>query len=424
MLLSQLLANLGDPNKGGPQALMALGQALVAAGSPQPVGSSRLGAASPYLQQASQAPLLAQQQARQQQLQKMQMEQAQMQLQAERNKQSALGMLTGSQPGMASTPLPGNQEILWNQDKRPGVLTDAGTLTPYGAGILGMLDPAALAKQLTTPPNVDFKTIQSGDQNVTYKTDSRGNMVPVAQGPRWEPGTLRGNTPADIQVWEYYNKLSPDDQKRFLETKRAQQWLNLGGTMVNPSVAPPIETPGLYAKTLPPQEQPAIKGAQAEAAAAGKTAGEARAQANVDLPKVITQSTDTKRLIDDLVNDPGLDYLTGPKAMLGVYKIPGTAAFNAAARLDQLVGKQFLEAYQTLKGGGQITEIEGEKATNAMSRMRIGVTKEEFKKAAQELKDVFDASIRRMQQRAGGQTPSAQSALPTDEELLKMYGGR
>ena len=48
-----LWEKLLDPNSGGPQALMALGQALVAAGSPQPVGGSRLGAASPYLQPVS-----------------------------------------------------------------------------------------------------------------------------------------------------------------------------------------------------------------------------------------------------------------------------------------------------------------------------------------------------------------------------------
>ena len=194
MLLSDLLANLGDPTKGGPQALMALGQALVAAGSPQPVGGSRLGAASPYLQQAAAAPLLARQQAQQDAFRKAQLQQMEAQAQAQRNQQSALGMLSGMQgPGPSSTPLPGGQEILWRND-RPGLLNAQGAPTDYGRAIAGMIDPAALAKNLLAPPQVDFKTIQSGDKNITYSIDARtGKMAPVAEGPRWEPQQANPN---------------------------------------------------------------------------------------------------------------------------------------------------------------------------------------------------------------------------------------
>jgi hypothetical protein len=154
-----------------------------------------------------------------------------------------------------------------------------------------------------------------------------------------------------------------------------------------------------------------LRGAQARAAAGGEALGKAEATAQVDLPGAVKQAEDTKRLIDDLVKHPGLPMLTGTTALLQAQHLPGTDAFDANARLDQLIGKQFLEAYQLLKGGGQITEVEGKKATDSMSRMRVGVSEAEFKKAAQELKDVLDLGISRIRQKAGG-APAATPAAP------------
>lgn len=41
-----------------------------------------------------------------------------------------------------------------------------------------------------------------------------------------------GDDPANVQEWKYYNQLPSEDQKRFLDMKRAQQTLNLGGEQV------------------------------------------------------------------------------------------------------------------------------------------------------------------------------------------------
>jgi hypothetical protein len=49
--------------------------------------------------------------------------------------------------------------------------------------------------------------------------------------------------------------------------------------------------------------------------------------------------------------------------------LPSVDAARAATFLDQIGGAAFLTAFETLKGGGQITEVEGEKATNAIARL-------------------------------------------------------
>ncbi len=83
--------------------------------------------------------------------------------------------------------------------------------------------------------------------------------------------------------------------------------------------------------------------------------------------------------------------------------IPGTDAASFNIALDQLKGKQFLEAFESLKGGGQITQIEGEKATQAMSRMNKANTEDEFIKASREFQGIIKSGIDRAKNRAGVQ---------------------
>lgn len=134
-----LLTRLLDPKTGGPQLLGNLGLALMAMGAPQPSGRSRFEAGLPYLQGAQYAPLLARQQGREDEL-------AEMQLQRERERQSAIGMLSGMAPAPAG--LDPRTGVDWNT-ARPGLLNDRGTLTPQGMGILSRLDPAAAIGLLT-----------------------------------------------------------------------------------------------------------------------------------------------------------------------------------------------------------------------------------------------------------------------------------
>lgn len=54
-------------------------------------------------------------------------------------------------------------------------------------------------------------------------------------------------------------------------------------------------------------------------------------------------------------------------------------------RLSQVENQNFLRAYDSLRGGGAITDYEGKKATDAVSRLTNAQNAEQFKQAAKEL---------------------------------------
>jgi hypothetical protein len=59
-----------------------------------------------------------------------------------------------------------------------------------------------------------------------------------------------------------------------------------------------------------------------------------------------------------------------------------------------------LQAFTTLKGGGSITEKEGEKATAAINRMSTAQSEKEFNIAAREYQDVLRTGIERAKVKA------------------------
>ena len=139
-----------------------------------------------------------------------------------------------------------------------------------------------------------------------------------------------------------------------------------------------------------------------------KVAGDAQGQAEVALPQVMATSQQILKTINDVKNHPGKDW------SLGIYSkvptIPGTEQANFRIALGQLQGQTFLQAYQTLRGGGAITDIEGQKGSAALNRMNMAQTKEEFDKAADDFAEVVKGGMLRAAAKARG--PAAQSAAP------------
>jgi hypothetical protein len=142
-------------------------------------------------------------------------------------------------------------------------------------------------------------------------------------------------------------------------------------------------------------------GAETEAKLTQKK-NELQITAQQDLPKVIETTNYTIDLLDKLKNHPGLSIAVGKSSIVPVSSVPGTDAADFKSRLDQLQGQQFLNAYNTLKGGGQITEVEGKKATDAMARLQTSQTEAEFKQSIDELKGVLERARNIASKKAGG----------------------
>lgn len=125
--------------------------------------------------------------------------------------------------------------------------------------------------------------------------------------------------------------------------------------------------------------------------AAATAEGAAAATAIVELPALVEQSRATINSINGLRNDPALGRVTGAMWLNPEKLIPGTPAYDFMERSKQVAGKVFAQAYETLKGGGPITEIESEEAKKAIARMSTAQSKEAYLEAL----DDFESSIRR-----------------------------
>lgn len=136
-----------------------------------------------------------------------------------------------------------------------------------------------------------------------------------------------------------------------------------------------------------------------------------------EVDQIASEAEYSIRLIDALIDHPGMTDVVGmPGSVSGFTTkafgtpLPDTDAAGFHARLKQIEGKQFLQAFQSLKGGGHITEIEGQKATEAMSRLtQTGQKEEEYRQAAEELKQVLRTGAERAKNALRGSAPAGEA---------------
>jgi hypothetical protein len=86
--------------------------------------------------------------------------------------------------------------------------------------------------------------------------------------------------------------------------------------------------------------------------------------------------------------------------------ISGSPVADFRGRFDQIKDKTFLQAFENLKGAGQITEVEGAKATSALNRMSLAQSEKEFIIAAREFEENVTKGMQLARERAGFTTPN------------------
>jgi hypothetical protein len=120
------------------------------------------------------------------------------------------------------------------------------------------------------------------------------------------------------------------------------------------------------------------------------------------LPDISRETHYLVGLVSDLVDHPGMPGVVGWGNVSGTLGIPGTDEAGFRSRLAQLEGKQFLQAYQSLKDGGAITEVEGRKAEAAISRLQqVNQKEEEYRQAAREFQEIIWGGLNRAREKAG-----------------------
>jgi hypothetical protein len=187
---------------------------------------------------------------------------------------------------------------------------------------------------------------------------------------------------------------------------------------------------------------------QAAAKARGKVIAENKVEAERALPGAIATAEQTLTLIDEMIGDarvskdgkkwevpegkrapaPGFESYVGMTLMPFARFAEGSPAASFERRQLQIEGKTFLEAFESLRGGGAITEVEGAKGQQAISRMNKAQSEVEYVKAARELQEVVRKGVERARTKAGvapggGAAGGASNPrLLSDDELRRQLG--
>ncbi len=141
--------------------------------------------------------------------------------------------------------------------------------------------------------------------------------------------------------------------------------------------------------------------------AIGKGAGEATVEARNALPAARATAGLVSDQIQALKTDPYLNDMLGPRNS----RLPNVTADanRVQSRIDQLQGGAFLQARQLLKGGGAITDYEGQKAEAAFVRMNTAQSPDDFKAALDEFNAAVQQGVAKLEAQGGQQAAPSQS---------------
>lgn len=160
--------------------------------------------------------------------------------------------------------------------------------------------------------------------------------------------------------------------------------------------------------------QPKNNAEAASQTAQGKVEGERIANA----PQSLDALDNALKTVEQLETDPNRQWGTGVSSFGN--RIPATPGYDYQKRVDQAKGQVFLQAYTTLRGGGQITEQEGAKAQDALARLDTAQSEEAYNQALQDYKDAIKSAKVKLQALSGGSTQS--TGVPNASALKQKYG--
>lgn len=233
--------------------------------------------------------------------------------------------------------------------------------------LLGQTDPAALSDQ-----RMREQALQLQQQR--------------QQGLMAQP-----TAPSSVREFKFYQGLTPQDQEAYMRIKRGSQLINTGGG-----------GQGYLNPTTGDLEQ--IVSAEDYGQAAGVSESRSkdiqrRYTEQVALPDLKSQADRSVRLIDQALAHPGLNAAYGLTSYVPARRGSDRAGFEAIR--GQILGGAFLEAVESLKGAGPITEVEGAKATSAITRLSDEkISAPEARKAMRELRKAVRDGFAKLQRQA------------------------
>lgn len=269
---------------------------------------------------------------------------------------------------------------------------------------------AAMKQALEFQPKVkNWQEVRQGDRVLYapfFEDGTAGQPVPLEVARKMEirdaGGSIIGMDPYTGKVGATVGKtLSPDSIASNAMTMRGQNMTDARARELNATT----RQLGMQEKQLRIGELEA----KAEERKLTKQNGFASIRANIGV-------------IDKALSHPGRATSTGLSGTLDPRNyLPGTDASDFRAVSDQISGGAFLQAFESLKGAGQITEVEGTKATNAIARLSRAQSDTEYVTALSELREVMNAGLERAGQvpvpKAGPNPGATAGAAPSQAAI-------
>jgi hypothetical protein len=178
----------------------------------------------------------------------------------------------------------------------------------------------------------------------------------------------------------------------------------------------------------------------AAAKATGTAIAQGDAKAAQALPKIISEADPAVNIIDQMIGKqavkdttgkviqkataphPGFQDAVGATWKPGFRFVPGTNAATFQTFQDQIEGAAFLSAFESLKGGGAISEKEGAKATAARMRMKTSSDEKSYMEAAREFQEVVRKGVETARSRVPGASSSNMPAPAAATGGVKFLG--
>jgi len=278
---------------------------------------------------------------------------------------------------------------------------------------------------------------------------SAGYQDPVLSKLFGKSGSLQDaiqRIPQDPQAFENWKQQNALGASEFIKQNTPRyQTSDVGGstnTYANPGLGGPSQLVNSVKNTQSPDNAASqaqsnrnnlrsvwasLENARAnrEIAGAQRESTQAWQQQDRDQSKSAAISTveDSIRVVQKALDHPGRETATGVSGTIDPRNyLPATDAKNFLVVLEQIKGKAFLQAFQSLKGGGQITEVEGNKATAAITRMDTAQSDAEFKTALNDLMDVMKKGYERLTGKKYQSPEGAKSAGRTIKRTGKIDG--
>ena len=155
---------------------------------------------------------------------------------------------------------------------------------------------------------------------------------------------------------------------------------------------------------------------------AGKESAEKVGQAQGTAKAALANGADidaeaTKKKIDEFMSSKGFNEVFGQLDQYRPSWTHSNEGTDALARYKQLKGTAFLSAYSMLKGGGAITDIEGQKAGDAMARLDRAQGEEEAKAALRDFREAVDVGLQKLKRAANGGAEPASSPTAAPKRI-------